>query len=275
MSFQVPDFLTEEDSPVFPRKTHESAGDDFVELIWQKGPIFRRRSPDPPHGDSALRFLSNPRAASGVSTHTATTAAAAYLPSTTELFMEEDEMASWLYYPLGGDDDPGGVGTVAGVNPTEQPRETAAEALPDPDFFPPAAADRAVEADGWAATGRPPRHPQAQGISTDCLGAPRPRPASGESTVVNTSATTTEPGRSRPWAESRVFSGDARVGAAACELGPASSSGLSCNGEEAGASAAAMAVGRGDERKRRAREDDDGCDSHSEASSDSPSRHGA
>uniref|UniRef100_A0A1D1XJQ0 Transcription factor PIF1 n=1 Tax=Anthurium amnicola TaxID=1678845 RepID=A0A1D1XJQ0_9ARAE len=244
MNCCVPEFALEDDSSIFPssssfvRRIPDSAREDIVELLWQHGPVFRRRSPlVSPHGDTSLLPSCTDTSVSGATSDSVATTTTAVAPA--DLFMEEDEMASWLNYPLGDDDFTGGFGGVGANYFPEKAQAGAAVVPPDRSCQLPKA-DRRAGVGGWAASARTPLPPETRGKVALF-------PASRASTVVDSSVT---PGRAP--LESMVSSGGGG------ERGLTSSSGVVGQGE-----AATKAAARPDDRKRKATEADD-SDSHSE-----------
>ncbi|CAA6655381.1 unnamed protein product [Spirodela intermedia] len=90
MNCCVPEFFLEDDTvfpPSFVRNLADSSvGGDFVELLWDNGPVYRRTSQEELRNRSGV-LASSVSASAGA-----------------EPFLE-DEMASWLDYPLGDGED--------------------------------------------------------------------------------------------------------------------------------------------------------------------------
>ncbi|KAG9447703.1 hypothetical protein H6P81_013831 [Aristolochia fimbriata] len=161
MNHIVPDFEMDEDSSMpspsgfFQQKKQTMAEDELVELLWRNGQVVmqnqnqrpHKKSPTPPPpcpcpiGDAVLPPPPDKSAAAAAEIGPSTAAGA------TQLFMQEDEMASWLHYPLDDSFD----------------RDFCAELLYSAQVGTgQAAADRNTESKPVASSSRPPIPPSAR-----------------------------------------------------------------------------------------------------------------
>ncbi|XP_068666020.1 transcription factor PIF1-like isoform X2 [Aristolochia californica] len=110
MNHLVPDFEMEEDSSMpssygfFQQKKQTMEEDELVELLWRNGQVVmqnqnqrpQKKSPPPPPpypiGDAAPPPPEKSTSATDIGPSTSA--------APNQLFMQEDEMASWLHYPL-------------------------------------------------------------------------------------------------------------------------------------------------------------------------------
>ncbi|CAA7390617.1 unnamed protein product [Spirodela intermedia] len=218
MNCCVPEFFLEDDTvfpPSFVRNLADSSGGDFVELLWDNGPVYRRTSQEELRNRSGV-LASSVSASAGA-----------------EPFLE-DEMASWLDYPLGDGEDRGTVGYTDRFDLPLKPQTTAA-VVPWTD------------GDGWRTPGKP---PEMQEKLLRPLG-------SGESAIVDSSVTS-DPTMVGP-PEPRASSGREKGETGTCEQVLTSSSGVICEAE-----AADQAAPNPEARKRKAADPDD-SDSLSES----------
>lgn len=145
------------------------------------------------------------------------------IASTTHLFMQEDEMTSWLHYPL--DDDTSLDQHITDLfynppGPSAVPPSSSARALPPADLSPPPPPPAPQPHHQYLHHKRPPAHPSAVGINFPHFARLKARvPESGqstnnavrESTVVD-SSDTAKSSLLPVWSSSVKFSGGAIAG---------------------------------------------------------------
>ncbi|XP_010245661.1 PREDICTED: transcription factor PIF1-like isoform X2 [Nelumbo nucifera] len=108
MNHCVPDFEIEDDaipapSGLYRQKKSTLREEEVVELLWQNGQVVmqsqrssRKSPPKFPFEDAVIPAGGSPAG----EIRATTAAAAAEEEATNQLFMQEDEMAAWLHYPL-------------------------------------------------------------------------------------------------------------------------------------------------------------------------------
>ncbi|KAF8006235.1 hypothetical protein BT93_K0508 [Corymbia citriodora subsp. variegata] len=108
MGHRVPDFEMDDDFslPSFarPRKPPTLAGDEIVELLWQNGPVVmqsqRSVKKSEPSGYGGSELIAADQATPSAFQSQAHLHHQQQQQQQQHLFMQEDEMASWLHYPL-------------------------------------------------------------------------------------------------------------------------------------------------------------------------------